>query len=112
MRRSVEAADRALDSVVKDIERAVSPSTSEHAVVHGEELRLSLEAADFALDGAVDTLLSPGREGLRRSVEAADRALDDVVAEMEEEEMDEGGYFLDGTLLSLGSSDDGEWGKS
>ena len=111
MRRSVEAADRALDSVVKDIEKAVSPS-SEHAVVHGEELRLSLEAADFAVDGVVDTLLSPGREGLRRSVEAADRALDDVVAEMEEEEMDEGGYFLDGTLLSLGSSDDGEWGKS
>ena len=111
LRQSLEAADVALDGVVKDIEKAVSPS-SEHAVVHGEELRLSLEAADFALDGAVDTLLSPGREGLRRSVEAADRALDGVVAEMEEEEMDEGGYFLDGTLLSLGSSDDGEWGES
>ena len=85
LRRSVEAADRALDGLVKDIEKAVSPS-SEHAAVHGEELRLSLEAADFALD--------------------------DVVAEMEEE-MDEGGSFLDGTLpLSLGSSDDGEWGES
>ena len=48
---------------------------------------------------------------MRLSLEAADFALDDVVAEMEEE-MDEGGSFLDGTLpLSLGSSDDGEWGR-
>ena len=59
----------------------VGPS-SEHAVVHGEELRLSLEAADFALDGAVDTLLSPGREGLRRSVEAADRAIGEIAGNM------------------------------
>mgnify|MGYP002877728573 CR=1 FL=1 len=35
----------ATDVISEDIEKAVSPSTSEHAVVHGEELRLSLEAS-------------------------------------------------------------------